>query len=222
MRHLAVFYHARIEGGSPAINPRYGRELFTEQMDRFVASGLYANSHECIIGLNGTGGDFVRDAMPPGCALIEHGNVESLLPTYLVMEQFAKDHPDWYICFWHTKGVTHAYDSFNIAWRRCMEKAVIEKWQLCVLELDKGCDSAGAHWLTREQYGPCVETFFWGGAFFWVKAEFLNKLPPLPKTVKTRDDWFIPENWIGKGPRPIVKDFCPHWPNPVPCSIALP
>lgn len=216
---IAVFYHARICGGNPEINRVYGERMVSEQMRLFVDSGLYSNTNRCIIGLNGDGGEFMRHTMPEGCSLIEHGpKAESLLPTFLVLEEWAKTHPDWYVCIWHTKGVTHPHDKLNVVWRRCMENAVIRNWHRCVNDLENGCDSAGAHWLTREQFGPMVNTFFWGGAFYWVKASFLTQLPKLPTTVTCRNDWFIPENWIGMGPRPKVHDYAPHWPGLVACN----
>ena len=219
MKRLAVFYHARIEGGSAGIDPAYGRMMFQAQMDTFVASGLYEACNFSFIGLNGGGVDFVNENSPPGCCIVEHGAAaESLLPTYLYLEDWLTSHPDWYVCLWHTKGITHPKDPLNIVWRRCMEKCVIENWRQCIKDLDLGVDTAGAHWLTRDQYGPIVNTFFWGGAFFWAKAEFLLKLPRLIREVKTRDDWFSPEMWIGTGPRPSVRDYATHWPNLNDCG----
>lgn len=219
---LAVFYHARIEGGSAHIRGDYGRMLVQAQMDLLASTGLYEASNEIVIGLNGGGIDFMREACPPGCTILEHGaNAESLLPTYLYLEEWIKSHPDWYVCLWHTKGITHPEDTLNILWRRCMERCVIENWRQCVTDLDLGVDSAGAHWLTRDQFGPIVNTFFWGGAFYWAKASFLLKLPPLIREVKTRDDWFAPEMWIGTGPRPSVRDYAPHWPSLGACAATI-
>lgn len=222
MNKLAVFYHARIAGGSRGIDPAFGLAMLEEQMDLLVSSKLYEACNEIVIGLNGSGASQVESASPPGVNIVEHGaNAESLLPTYLLMEAFAKTHPDWFICFWHTKGVTHPNDRLNRVWRLCMERCVITRWTHCVRDLSTGADSAGAHWLTREQFGPMVNTFFWGGAFFWVRADFLNRLPKLPLTLSKPEHWFIPEMWIGSGPRPSVRDYAPHWPGIDACEANM-
>ena len=223
MKRLAIFYHARIEGGG--IRPDYGRMMLQAQMDTFAGSGLYHATNEMFIGLNGTGTDTVREYSPPGCKIIEHGaNAESLLPTYLFAEEWLKSHPDWYVCFWHTKGITHPEDPLNIVWRRCCEKHVIENWPTCVSNLDSGFDSAGAHWLTAKEFGPQVipAQGFWGGAFYWATAKFLLSLPKLPAShPQCREDWFIPERWIGTGPEPRVRDHAHHWPGLDACARSL-
>jgi len=219
MRHLAVFFHARISGGNAAINPVTACPQFREQMDLLRSTRLYDAAHELYIGLNGEGADFARNAAPPGATLIEHGNAESLLPTCHFIEKWIQTHPDWFLCFHHTKGITHPGDPLNIAWRRCMELAVIENWRGCVNDLESGLDSAGAHWLTPERYGASMGTPIWGGMFFWVTAKFLMTLPKLPGTITKQDDWYLPERWIGSGGvRPRVRDYADHWPNFTICT----
>ena len=122
------------------------------------------------------------------------------------------------MCFWHIKGVTHPGDLLNHAWRKCMEWHVINHWKRCVADLDAGYETVGAHWLTKDKYGPQVTTPFWGGAFFWAKASFLAELPALPAAPTCRQDWFLSENWIGMGRAPKVKDYADHWPGLTPCS----
>ena len=222
MRHLAVFFHARLSGGNANINPVTAYPQFLEQMNLLRSTGLYNASHELYIGLNGDDADFVRDIPPPGANLLEHGNAESLLPTCHFIEKWLPKHPDWFLCFHHTKGITHPTDPLNIAWRRCMEHCVIRNWFRCVEALDSGCDSAGAHWLTSEKYGPHVGTPIWGGMFFWVTAKFLMTLPKLPAGITKKDDWFLPERWIGSGAvRPKVRDFADHWPRIIACTENL-
>jgi hypothetical protein len=212
--HLAIFFHARLSGGNANINPATACPQFREQMNLIVSSGLYEASHELYIGLNGEGADFARQTAPAGATLLEHGNVESLLPTCHFIKEWLPKHPDWYVCFHHTKGITHPADPLNVSWRRCMELCVIENWRGCVEALDAGCDSAGAHWLTPEKYGATMGTPIWGGMFFWAKAQFLMRLPKLPRAITKQDDWYLPERWIGSGTtRPKVQDFADHWPN---------
>ena len=99
-----------------------------------------------------------------------------------------------------------------------MERHVIEHWKQCVADLEAGCDTVGAHWLSKEKYGPQVTIPFWGGMFFWAKASFLAELPGLPSAPNCRQDWFLSENWIGMGRAPKLKDYADHWPGLIPCS----
>lgn len=222
MKPLAVFYHVRLEGGTPPIDPDAAMPIMAEQMRAAADSGLLEVCQEFHVASNGGPVNMIYAAMLAPSKAILHDNgaqAESHLPTVNLLRAWLPSHADWYVCYFHIKGVTHPGDALNTNWRRCMDRAVISNWRKCVADLDDGYDSAGAHWLTPEKYGSIVKTPFWGGMFFWAKASFLLTLPALKQVPTCREDWFLSEGWIGMGPRrPRVHDYCPHWPSLAACS----
>ena len=221
MNPITVWYHTRLFGGEPAIDPDFAIALMMEQMNMLKDCGLLAVAQEMVVCVNGGSENVMaaRSIAPAKARLICHGHEsKSMLPTVNALRLWCVDHPDWYVCFWHIKGVTHPGDALNRAWRRCMERHVIEHWNQCVADLSAGCDTVGAHWLTKEKYGPKVTIPFWGGMFYWAKAAFLAELPVLPNSPTCRQDWFLSENWIGMGRIPRLKDYADHWPGLAPCS----
>lgn len=218
--NIGVFYHARLSGGNRAIDPNFGRAIFAQQLAVIHQSGLLAEAKEFYIGLNGseTDANWTQAAMPSKAHLLWHGpNSESLLPTFHHMEKWVRTHPGWLLCFFHTKGVTHPGNELYAAWRTCMEWHVLWNWRKCVADLESGHDSSGCHWLTPERYPGTVHRPFWGGAFWWVTADFMAGQPLLIREIKTPDDWFEPEHWIGNQRRPKVRDHHAEWPNTAGC-----
>lgn len=223
MNPISVWYHCRLFGGEPEINPDFSLPLMGEQMETMKDSGLLSACQELVVCVNGDGANkAAARGLAPKARFVDNGSqAKSLLPTVNALREWSIQHPDWLVCFWHIKGVTHPKDYLNTVWRHCMEKWVIKHWRQCVADILAGHDTVGAHWLTREQYGDIVTYPFWGGQFFWAKASFLAELPALPSEPKTRSDWFLSENWIGMGRKPKIKDYAPHWPGIQPCGSNL-
>lgn len=211
---ICVWYHTRLFGGEPTINPDWSIPLMMEQMDMLNTTGLLSAAAQFVVSVNGGSDNQVaaRGIAGNKATFIDNGaNAKSLLRTMNEVRSWAIQHPDWALCFFHIKGVTHPGDTFYTAWRKCMEKWVIRNWARCVSDLRGGCDTVGAHWLTREQFGDCVTFPFWGGQFFWARGAFLAELPTLPLEPTCRKDWFLSENWIGMGRTPKLKDYAPQW-----------
>ena len=219
MKRIAVFYHCRLIGDG--LDADYSITMMAEQMATLKASGLEQAANDLVMLVNGDSENQLTARMlAPGKArFIDNGaGAQGLLRSVNRLREWCRTHPDWLVCFWHNKGVTHPWDLLNTRWRQCMEKAVIKNWRRCVMDLESGLDSVGAHWLTPEQFRGIVRLPFWGGQFFWANSSFLATLPQLPNNPVTRDDWFLSENWIGMGRRPRVKDYCPHWPGISECG----
>lgn len=235
---IAVFYHGRLSGGGmhqdngprkPGIDPEVGRLQFAQQIQLLVESGLYSAADEVYVGINGGAHDHAyAHSLPYGIRLIHHGaDAESLLPTMRFLQDWLPEHPDWLVCFWHMKGVTHPHDPTTQAWRRCLEHHTIRNWNRCVSDLETGkCDAAGAHWMRGVSEGAPV--WFFGGVFFWATAKFLLTLPKLPEhNPRTRHEWFSPEHWIGSahmtgtGLLPRVIDYTHHQISVEGCTNGL-
>lgn len=217
---IAVWYHCRLFGGEPPIDPDYSITLMAEQMKTLRTAGLEQAATEILICVNGDTQNRIvaRQLAPAKSTFIDHGrDALGLLRTVNCLRSWCQCHPDWIVCFWHIKGVTHPWDTLNTLWRQCMEKWVIINWRKCVADVGSNFETVGAHWLTPEQYHGIVKVPFWGGQFFWARASFLAELPALPDNPTRREEWFLSENWIGMGRRPRVRDYAPHWPGLQTC-----
>ena len=58
-----------------------------------------------------------------------------------------------------------------------MTIGVVERWRSCVEKLERGYDTVGCHWLTPDAYRQIVSSPFYGGNFWWAKADYIRKLP---------------------------------------------
>jgi hypothetical protein len=209
-RKIAIFYHCRLSGGDPPIDPERGVEVMTEQMSSIELSRIREAAAEFYIGVNG---DPLAAALlcPKGAYFMEHGpDAKSELPTLRNLRSWCRANPDAFVCYHHSKGVTHRVSEVWDRWRRCMERAVIWRWRDCLAALEGPFDAAGAHWL---DFPMGLPQHYFGGNFWWAKASFINTLPALPENASNHNDFYLAEAWIGTGPRlPRVRDLAPHWP----------
>lgn len=231
MSKIAVFYHCRLGGGDPPINADHAIGIMQSQMDALIRSGLESRADLIVVGSNGDMTNFIaaKSLSPHKAEVVNHGeHARSELPTLAIIREWIRDHQDWYVLYHHTKGAGHWNHGqfFGHQWRKCMERVVVWKWKACIDDLESGYDAVGAHWLTRERYGATMgptRTPYFGGTFWWAKASFLLKLPDIPTNAGSPthghdDDRFLAEKWIGLGPKPKVRDYAPHWPNPRDCK----
>lgn len=213
MKNLSVWYHCKISGdGIP--DPNFAFNVMVEQMETFKKCGLAEAASEIHIGVNGGDGDalLVSALGPPKALLHVHGKmVKSELPTQHLIQRWLTNHPDWYVLYFHTKGVTHPTEELYVRWRHRMEHACLWNWKQCVTNLDQGYEAVGCHWLTPEKFPSLVTSPFFGGTFWWTTAKYLMQLPKLPEP-----SWanrFEAESWIGRRrPYPRVMDYYPGWP----------
>lgn len=229
MNKIAVFYHVRLNGSRFNINQEKAMAIMENQMQDLEDSKLLSCIDEFHVCSNGSESESVPARLLAGKQAIftvNGANAESELPTFGVLQDWLPSHPDWYVLYMHTKGVTKPDDPLRTVWRQCMMKSVVWNWQTCLAALEQGCDMAGAHWLTNFQYPQKLglPTPIWGGNFWWAKASFLLELPPLIRkaTPSLGLDGMVAENWIGFGDRnPYVCDLSPHWPTLENCSKNL-
>lgn len=213
---IAVWYHCILSGGSIPVDTACAAAIMDEQMYALKRSSLLDSCDEFHVGINGGQADaqiarlFVRSYK---ANLIPHGEGStSEIPTMMKLREWLPNHPDYYVCYHHIKGITHHDCEPFATRRRDIEQAVIWGWIPCVEALGRGFDSCGAHWITPEKYPGWAPVPFWGGTFWWATSKYLMTLPPLPEP--TWSNRFLAEHWIGKGPRrPRVKDFLPGFPK---------
>jgi hypothetical protein len=224
MAKLAVFYHTRLDGGHPEpLDPLQSFRLLGEVISDLVSSGLYDAAAHITFGVNSSEAKFqlTRSMAPPKVVLHHHSaELQSELPTLALLREWLPEKDDWYVLYLHAKGVRHPHSPITHAWRRCMTRHTVHNWRSCVADLDSGCDSVGAHWLTPQEYPERIRAAsYWGGNFWWAKSSFLRTLPELPANATTRAEFYLAESWIGRGPRlPVVRDYAPHWPDLALCT----
>lgn len=211
---VAVFYHCLLSSEHRVIDPDYALNLIANQMAALKRSGLEEAAATICVGVNGSPADALAVAClaPSKAAVVAHGpKATTEIPTLNILRQWALDHPDTYVMYHHSKGVSTPNQADG--WRRRMELVSVWGWSECFRALQRGADCAGAHWLTPEKYPGTIVSPFFGGTFFWAKTNYINTLPPLPAA--TWENRYEAETWIGKGPRrPQVMDFYPGWPSP--------
>jgi hypothetical protein len=236
MKRIAVFYHCRVAGGAhpknsfaeacPAINQDHAIDVVNEQHAALRLSGLLDSTHSFYVGCNGTKEECepARKMIAEDGEFICHGvNAAGELPTLRLLEEWVKTHPDWLVFYHHSKGVCWPGPTgeFRRNWRRCLTWALVYEWKRCIRDLESNkYDMVGGHWLSPQQF-PGMEHLkkpIWGGNFFWATGSFLNELPPISKNTDWAHRWDA-EHWVGEGRMPSVKDYCPHWPNPVDCAM---
>lgn len=216
MKRIAIFHHSRLSGGEPHIDFDHACSIFMEQVEDFHASGLGDAAEFFYMGVNGGPADYAAAcAMAPSKAkMVEHpATARGEHPTLHALQQWLPEHRDWYVYYSHLKGAIHKGEYAYEVWRQRMQLHCVTNWRKCVQDLDGGAEACGCHWLTPEQFGPMVAAPFFGGNFWWAKAEFLLTLPPMPTTANSRPEFYFAESWIGLGPRrPIVANLLPGWP----------
>jgi len=210
MKPIAVWYHCIVS--SPTIDSDHALNILEDQMSALQSSGLAKASAFTFIGCNGFESDLVPILMhaPGDCTVKHFPKGQSEIPTMDSMRQWCKINPGYNVFYHHIKGVSHGPTDPYKKWRQCMERVCVHQWRQCVMALEDGFDSCGAHWLTPEHNG-LVTIPMWGGNFWWATSDFVATLPEFHED--THENRFEAESWIGMGPRrPKVKDFAPHWP----------
>lgn len=220
MNRLAIFYHTFL-GPNPELTSR----IINEQMTAIEQSGLLdsvSEFHVCDAG-DERQSLLVRALVGDRARFQSNSDVASgELPTLGRLQDWLPAHPDWSVLYLHTKGASKPLDAYRTVWRRCMMRSVVWNWRTCSDALEHGSDMAGAHWLTNEKYPDKqgIPTPIWGGNFWWARADYLLRLPPLIRRNEPSMglDRMVAENWIGFGPPARVADLAPHWPTFESCS----
>ena len=228
MNPIAIWFHVKL-GGIAGMDETKAASVMAEQMDVLQSSGLLGAAAEFHVNSHGNLENFAMASFLAGPRAIVTTSDDLLngldgeLPTFGKLQDWLTGHAGWNVLYLHTKGVTKPDDPFRTAWRRCMMKAVVWRWRECVYALDSGLkDMAGAHWLSPQQYPhtPHLVRPIWGGNFFWARASYLMRLPPLMRESHPEKgmDRYWAENWVGTGHNPRVFDLAPHWPAQSLCS----
>lgn len=216
--NLAVFYHCLLFMGEPPEFLPQAADIIAEQMAMLKSSGLEDAATEIHVGLNGSeeSSELAGILLPAKAKITYHGlQCRNECRSIVMIEDFVKGHPDWLVLYHHSKSATHAantdYAQFANRWRRCMERACVQRWRECVNALSTN-EAVGAHWLTGQADGT---QHYFAGTFFWATSNFLRTLPSIYERERIKlngidslSSRYEAEVWIGNGPRlPRIKDM---------------
>lgn len=205
---IAVWYHAKVAGwGIP--DTQYAEKVVAEQMEVLKGSSLADAADEIHVGINGPNCQYVESLVPAKSIIYRHGDdVVTEIPTLDKLRSWLPGHDGWAVLYHHTKGVRHGGDCGQANWRNRMEACCVACWKRCVEDIAGKYDIAGCHYLVGVG-GEHLGSPFFGGTFWWAKANYLMKLPP--HRAAKWENRFWAEDWIG-----IVKhnaqNYWPGWP----------
>lgn len=226
MKNIAIFYHAlfTIDG---QILPS-AISIVDEQMTALKTSGLLDAATEMIVGINGNpleSGVFVHRFIPSKAKVVYHGaesRAENL--TIVELHNWAKDHPDWLILYFHSKGSTHAPGSdygekVSKPWRLGMMQDLVTNWRTCVADLEN-YDIVCSHWMWNLADGT---QHIPAGNFLFLTSNFAAKLPSFYLRDRIKQDGisalssrYEAEVFWCNGARPNVKSYRPDGGSGVP------
>jgi hypothetical protein len=109
------------------------------------------------------------------------------------------------ILYAHAKG-SFSYSTVNVGWRRSMTRHLVGGWSRCVDLLTSGkFNAAGCHLLTPHEHPRLVTGPYFGGNFWWARADYLATLPEVSR--------YHAEGWIGMGAGFSPMNLLPGWPK---------
>lgn len=207
--------------GEPARVIPHAVWIMGEQMEQIDRSGLLAATTEFHAGINGgSESESLAKAKLPAKATVTYHGLKSYSEnlTIVLLEEWVKTHPGWYVLYLHAKGATKKIASLegqmSAIWRNGMMQDLVLNWRQCVADLQAGYDVA-------------CSTFMWGlvdgtqniaaGNFWWAKSDFLATLPTIylrdrikMSGIAALESRFEAEVWIGYGAKPKVKSYRPE------------
>jgi hypothetical protein len=223
MKPIAIFYHGLLFRDTEDHLLVNAVNIIREQVNSLFACGPLHSAAEFHVGLNGGREtlDVARLIFPVKAQIQLHGlQCKNENRTILMLEEWLKTHPGWYVLYFHSKGASHEnpHDFSNI-WRRCMMRHAVTNWRDCVDDLNDGYDAVGSHWM-EPPATPAGHHIF-AGNFWWATSDFLRTLPSImvrdrikESGIDSIDSRYEAEVWLGNGPtKPKVKDYHPNW-NP--------
>lgn len=201
MKPIAIWYHCKLSGiGIPDSNLAWA--IFVGQMMLLKECGLLEAAQEFHIRINGvlTEAQRISRVVPTADVLPNRYGQRSELPTFAHLRAWLKTHPDWYVLYHHSKGVTKPTCPVRRNQRNRMEEHVIKNWKTCVADLDKGYEAVGIN-MVHPKKRPAQPGRYFAGNFWWANSNYLRTLPTIPDSVKQYCDpeRCVAEGWVGSG-----------------------
>lgn len=219
MSKIIVVYHAYL------FRDHY-MDMVSEQFRLLLTSGLFKACDKLYIGVNkspdmipANGVEWINNfwsfssskdgkGMDSKVEIFVYPDNKEETPTLKWIRDYAKDNPDDYIFYFHTKGITRMNQPTE-DWRHYMEYFNIEKWQDCVTKLKEGWDACGVLFNTvnsvSTRSGLPIGVFpHFSGGFWWATGKHINSLKHSFLEEKNR---YYREFWVGSNDRSKIFEF---------------
>ena len=197
MNKIAIFYHL--------YQTNNWEELFQEQMNSLIQSGLYDECEFIHVGINGT------QELPVIFDKIKvEYNQNKILEANTLQKlwEFSNSNPDYKVLYFHSKGVTYTHNEHyfitTTLWRKYLEYYVISNWKICIEDLEY-YDCVGAEWVNESKlFDPDLGDYkfeinpHYSGNFWWANSSYIQKLD-LDYIYNEEKGWtrWKSEFWIG-------------------------
>lgn len=221
MTKIAIFYHGVFFLGRPPERLPNAATIVADQMSQMSNFGLLDAADEIHVGINGEEEsiDLAAMTIPAKADVTFHGlDSRSENLTILMLENWAKTHPGWYVLYLHSKGATNKPGSddakFAPPWRGGMMFDLVVNWRKCVDDLQSGFDIVCSYWMWNAADGT---QHIPAGNFWWAKSDFIATLPSIHlrerikmSGIESLESRYEAEVWIGNGKKPTVKSYRPR------------
>ena len=178
MKNIHIFYHIW------QINN--WKDIFEEQMRAIEDSGIVEAAKTITITVCGKE-DLPN--LPEKSEVIRFEHNSNLKDIFKLIMQTAEKNPNSYICFFHSKGITHC-GLPAIHWRQYLTYWTITRWKTNV-ELLAEADCVGTNWNVDNRFGRYPH---FSGTFWWARGSFILGLDA---SYVDSDDRMLKEFWIG-------------------------
>jgi hypothetical protein len=164
------------------------RDVLDEQIQRIEDAGLYEACNTISLGVLGEGDITSFQEKYPKLTILFHVPKTDFYerPTLLHLHELCVSHPNAFVLYLHSKGVSKKPPNKNVAdWNNLMEHFLIDRWRDCIQAL-QSYDICGVNWRSR----PSPH---FSGNFWWARADYIFNLPG-----SIDKGYYDPEFWIGK------------------------
>jgi hypothetical protein len=170
-------------------------DLMGDQLSRLSESGLLDVANQVLLCTNGNDNNFV----PAIHAMNDYHNVKFYHTSSrtdlwewpsldLLKRNCDAADEDFYVLYFHLKGLSRLGDARVTDWRNYMEYWMIDQWAACVEKLDQGHDLVGTNIIEQ----PWLHS---SGNFWWSRASYIKKLEHLPNPDTL--PWGTPSKYTG-------------------------
>lgn len=159
-----------------------------EQMLTIQISGLYDKLDSILVGAHGPEcqskiTEKLQDYSKIQIKVTEEVELTYENKTINLIADLARENPDCYIIYIHTKGVT-LKNSIQRPWRHYMMDNVIKSHELCIDLLNRGFETVGSLLLLNEYFFGFPH---YSGNFFWTTSNYAASLDPITNLQKRHE-----------------------------------
>lgn len=192
---IAIFHH---------LHPvNYWENLYSEQMHRLCASGLYKASDFIHVGFNSK--ELHLPFELDKVALHRNDVFSDDVDTLNALYQFCFENPHYKVFYFTNLGITKGWDLNKSGWRLMLEYFNIDRWRKCVDLLESyDCVGAESHFgIPDRRPGQSADSVYrshYSGNWWWATAKYIRTLNPSyisrndTQAIRERAEW-----WIGTG-----------------------